>query len=171
MADTNHHVPPVEGDGVEYRGIVWFLVILIGTVVFCQVFVWGLFKVMEYRVVKSEVARAPLAAEPAKPRLEGGRLVTGLEAPASGGAVAKPGLLTTEPSVLKEFRRAEDEALHNYGWVNQGSGVVRLPIARAKELVLERGLPSRPAAAPAAVQAPAAESVAPPAVPARAPAH
>lgn len=172
MADTNHDAPlPVEGDGVEYSGIVWFLVILIGTVVFCQVFVWGLFKVMEYRVVQSEVARTPLAADPATPRLEGGRLITGLEVPVSGGAVAKPGLLTTEPSVLSEFRKAEDSALHTYGWVNEGAGVVRLPIDRAKELVLERGLPARPSAP--AVPAPAAtvESAPAPVAPARPAAH
>jgi hypothetical protein len=28
MADIKHTQPPVEGDGVSYRGIVWFVVIL-----------------------------------------------------------------------------------------------------------------------------------------------
>ena len=48
MADTSHvHAnPPVEGDGVSYRGIVWFVVILAVTTVFCQFTVWGMFKLM-----------------------------------------------------------------------------------------------------------------------------
>ena len=165
MADTNHHAPlPVEGDGVQYSGIVWFLVILVGTVVFCQVLVWGLFRFMEYRVVASDVARVPLAAEPATPRIEGGRLLTGLEQPVSGGAVPKPGLLTTEPVVLQQFQSAEDAALRDYGWINEGAGVVRLPISRSKELVLERGLPARPAppaAAPVAAPTAAPAEAAP----------
>jgi hypothetical protein len=41
--------------------------------------------------------------------------------------------------------------LTTYGWMDQNAGVVRLPIERAKELILERGLPVRGAeAAPAA---------------------
>jgi hypothetical protein len=170
MADTKHHAaPPVEGDGIEYSGIVWFLVILVGTVIFCQVLVWGLFELMEYRVVSSEVARSPLAAEPAQPRIEGGRLLVGTESAPAGGAIARPGLLTTEPEVLAEYRRTEDAALGTYGWVNQGAGIVRLPIERAKTLVLERGLPARvvppTASAPAAPVTPPAAAGTPPAAP------
>lgn len=161
MADTSskhaHAAAPVEGDGVHYPGIVWFLVILVGTVVISQVFVWGMFELMESRVIQSEVARAPLAAAPADPRIAGGKLLTGTEAPVASTAVPKPGLLVNEPVVLSEYRQVEDAALATYGWVNQGAGVVRLPIDRAKALVLERGLPVRqptpPAAAPAAAPA------------------
>ena len=58
-----------------------------------------------------------------------------------------PGLNVQEPVVLKAFRDGEETALHTYGWVDQGSQVVRLPIDRAKDLLMERGLPVRPAAA------------------------
>lgn len=162
MADTKHHAPlPVEGDGVDYRAIVWFLVILTGTVVFCQLFVWGLFVFMDSRAVASDVSRSPVAAEPSKPVIDGGRLVTGLEVAPSGGAVPRPGLLLTEPTVLHEYRRSQDAMLQDYGWVNEGAQVVRLPIERAKDLVLERGLPSRPAstAPQAAPSAPAPAAV------------
>jgi len=33
--------------------------------------------------------------------------------------------------------------LSTYGWVDNNGGVVRIPIARAKSLRLERGLPVR----------------------------
>ena len=38
---------------------------------------------------------------------------------------------------LQETRAAEAEALNNYGWVDQGKGIVRLPIQRAVELTLQ----------------------------------
>ena len=69
-----------------------------------------------------------------------------------------PNLLVNEPTVLDQFRTAEAHALTTYGWVDKTNNVVRLPIDRAKELVLERGLPTRgaaPAAAEAAAKKPA----------------
>lgn len=160
MADTSsksHHALPVESDGIQYSGITWFLVILVGTVIVCQVFVWGMFALMESRAVQSEAVRAPLADAASEAKIDNGRLLTGREVPAAAGAVASPGLLVDEPSVLGVYRRNEEQALSTYGWVNQAAGVVRLPINRAKELVLERGLPVRAPSAPAApVATPAA---------------
>ena len=53
---------------------------------------------------------------------------------------------------MKALRAAEDEVLTSYGWVSKEAGIARIPIDRAMQLVLERGLPvSKPAptAAPA----------------------
>lgn len=47
---------------------------------------------------------------------------------------------------MEAFRRKEAEAQSTYGWVEPNAGVVRIPIERAMELTLERGLPARPAA-------------------------
>ena len=38
--------------------------------------------------------------------------------------------------------------LHNYGWVDQKAGVVRIPIDRAMTLLLQKGLPARKATPP-----------------------
>jgi hypothetical protein len=54
-----------------------------------------------------------------------------------------PRLLVNEPADLKELRRTEDALLNSYGWVDQGAGVVRIPIDRAIELLADRGLPAR----------------------------
>jgi hypothetical protein len=152
MADTNHPrtVPPVEGDGISYSGIVWFLVVLAATVIVCEVFVWGMvrFVFLPHRTMPAQVT-TPLAPPVVNPSIEQGHVATGLVTP------PVPGLLVEEPKVLKAFRDGEDKELAEYGWINQGAGTVRLPIARAKELLLERGLPIRPAAAPAAEAAPA----------------
>jgi hypothetical protein len=53
--------------------------------------------------------------------------------------------LQVNPTVaLEEVRREEEAQLNSYGWVQREAGVVRIPIERAKELLLERGLPVRP---------------------------
>ena len=54
-----------------------------------------------------------------------------------------------------EFRQREDAVLQQYGWVDEEKGVVRMPIADAMKLAVERGLPVR-AQRPAATADPAA---------------
>ncbi len=65
MADTKHAPPsglPVEGDGISYRGIVWFIAILTVVTIACQILMWGLFAALESRTDGQDLARAPLAA-------------------------------------------------------------------------------------------------------------
>jgi hypothetical protein len=38
---------------------------------------------------------------------------------------------------LAEIHQAETKVLNEYGWVDQGKGIVSLPITRAKELILQ----------------------------------
>lgn len=54
-----------------------------------------------------------------------------------------PRLQLAPPEDLKRFRAREDEELNSYGWIDRTAGVVRIPIGRAMELVLQRGLPTR----------------------------
>jgi hypothetical protein len=44
---------------------------------------------------------------------------------------------------LRKLRESEEAILHSYGWVNRDTGLVRIPIDRAIELLAERGLPTR----------------------------
>ena len=137
MADTNaHHAEqiPVEGDGVSYSGIAWFVVILTVTTVFCQLLVWGMFEYMQSREEARDPARSIVAAP-------------------TGTLPPTPNLLTDEPANLKHFRDAEKSTMETYGWVDQNAGTVRLPIAKAKELMLERGFPVRSASAPSSPDA------------------
>lgn len=46
---------------------------------------------------------------------------------------------------LADLRTAETESINNYGWVDQGKGIVRLPVSRAIELTLQES--SNPLAA------------------------
>jgi hypothetical protein len=143
MADTEplHVTPPVESDGINYSGIVWFAVILTATTVVCQLLVWGAFELIESRVETTDRGRSPLASAPVNPSIKDGRVLTGSDA---ARLPAAP--LVGEPEVLREFRKREDDSLSTYGWVDRASGTVRLPIGRAKDLLIERGLPTRPGA-------------------------
>jgi hypothetical protein len=41
---------------------------------------------------------------------------------------------------LQNYRDGQREQLESYGWVDKEGGVVRIPIERAMDLVIERGL-------------------------------
>jgi len=56
----------------------------------------------------------------------------------------QPRLETDERREINDFREQEDETLNSYGWVDQQAGVVRIPIDRAMQLLVQRGLPTRP---------------------------
>src|SRR5689334_704243 len=57
----------------------------------------------------------------------------------------QPQLQTTPVLDLKAIREEEERTLHSYGWVDKPKGVVRLPIDRAMDLMVQRGLPARKA--------------------------
>jgi hypothetical protein len=58
-----------------------------------------------------------------------------------------PRLETGNGQVLDELRAKEDQLLNNYTWIDQGAGTVRIPVDRAMDLMLQRGLPTRSQAA------------------------
>jgi hypothetical protein len=55
----------------------------------------------------------------------------------------EPRLQSAPREDLRVFRAREDAILNGYSWVNREAGVVRIPIAEAMKLIVERGLPVR----------------------------
>src|SRR5712692_7832499 len=51
------------------------------------------------------------------------------------------------PGTIQYLRAQEDATLYHYGWVDEKAGVAHIPIQRAIDLTVERGLPARPATA------------------------
>jgi hypothetical protein len=45
---------------------------------------------------------------------------------------------------MQNYMQSQQSVLNGYAWVDRQSGIVRLPIDRAMELLLQRGLPTRP---------------------------
>lgn len=56
-----------------------------------------------------------------------------------------PRLQISPSEDLQTFRAREEAELNTYGWINKTAGVVRIPISRAMDLLLQRGLPTRSA--------------------------
>jgi hypothetical protein len=113
-----------EDSDIDVATVLKFGVGLFVTVVVCAVVVWGAFRFLE----RGASARDPQVSPLARPA---GQLPPG------------PRLETNEPGALAAFRAEEEKALGGYGWVNQLGGVTRIPIAEAKKLLVQRGLPTR----------------------------
>lgn len=79
-------------------------------------------------------SRESLQSAPANP-LAG---AYGLKAP------PEPRLQTAPVDDLVALRAAEKDALTSYGWIDREGGVARIPIERAMELLVKRGVPARP---------------------------
>lgn len=133
-----------EGWEITLKPIVYFLFYLALATALVAALMYGMFQFLENKAsAEDEAARkeAPIAGErqviPPKPILQ--------LAPSEPGQT-NPGILTNHPLIeLKTLKEEEARKLENYGWVDESTGVVRLPIDRAKQLLLERGgLLSRP---------------------------
>jgi hypothetical protein len=135
-ADASHahesHVGiPVESDGITYRGIVWFVGVLFVTALVIELAMFGLFRVLNHQIGANDPGRPPLAAP------------AGQLPPAPNLLFEKTGSADqNEPGYLRQFREREEAALYGYS-VDKAAGTAKIPIARAKELLLQRGLPSR----------------------------
>jgi len=55
----------------------------------------------------------------------------------------EPRLQTNPRADLRELRQQEDAVLASYGWADKNAGIVRIPIADAMKLTVQRGLPAR----------------------------
>jgi hypothetical protein len=138
MADTHsssvapfgpagHHDPDVhhETTDVSARGVVAFAIGLLIAAGLIHLLVWLLFLYFSDR----EMARGPLAYPLAVSQQE--------------RVPPAPRLQTNPRADLRTLRAQEDQILNSYGWVDQSSGIVRIPIAEAMKLTVQRGLPVR----------------------------
>ena len=57
------------------------------------------------------------------------------------GQFPGPRLQVKGAADLASLRAAENANLQSYGWIDRKSGIVRIPVDRAMQLLLERGLP------------------------------
>lgn len=132
--------PGHERNTVSARGVVRFLVALAVSLVVISAVVWGIFRLLA-RDAKSEdrplspAVASSMARLPPHPRLED-----------------RPLALRTELNAQEKAR------LSGYGWVDKNAGAVHIPIERAMDLLVQRGMPAVPgnATAPAPAAAGAA---------------
>lgn len=56
----------------------------------------------------------------------------------------EPRLQAYPAADLGRLRVRENDQLNSYEWVDENTGVMRIPIERAMDIIAERGLPTRP---------------------------
>ena len=141
-----HH----EESDVNVRALIWFFVIFVVVSAITHFALTGLYKGMS-RLEKArggetltQMSRAADANVPKdQPLLQPFPRTDGKE-----GIVAP--YRNTPVTDLYDMRKAEQETLTSYGWVDQQRGVVRMPIAEAKKVIVQRGLPVQAKPAPVA---------------------
>jgi hypothetical protein len=131
-----------EESDVSIRPIAWFMAWLVIATAVVMLLMIGLYRYLDNRANKQdERERSPLASErnpiPPQPVLQLG--------PESPGLTRFDPAKTNPTSEVDSMHEQENLKLDHYAWVDQSKGIVCLPIERAKELALERGvLKSRP---------------------------
>jgi len=121
MAANNEERPGHEEKDVDVWAVTRFAVMLVLLCAVALIGLAGLFRYFQGR----EAALQPPAAE-------GGDLKGPSQPP-------QPRLQNSPIQDLKQMRQDEDQILGSYGWIDWQKGIVRLPIARAIDLLSQRG--------------------------------
>ena len=69
-----------------------------------------------------------------------------------------PMLETNERGQFRDFLMDQENQLNSYGWVDKDAGVAHIPIERAMELIVQRGLPVVPQSKAGGVTTPASKA-------------
>jgi hypothetical protein len=99
--------------------------LLAAVLVFSVVAAWVLFDVFAEQAARRDPKISPLT-------------------PAESQTPPEPRLIVKEHDDLVATRKEEEESLDTYGWIDKDRGIVRIPVARAMELLAKEGLQSRP---------------------------
>ena len=142
MTDDPKHATTSSNGGFERqdlapRGILYFLLAL-GVMTVLSLFgLRGLFEYLDHRSKTSQPEVNPLVTNvPSDTR----HVAPGY--PQS--TFPNPRLEEDERGQLNGIRLNEEKTLYSYDWVDEKSGTVRIPIERAMDLIVQRGLPVRP---------------------------
>jgi hypothetical protein len=123
MSDSKQAHTQHEESDINVRAVLKFGAGLVVIAAVIHLAVWVLFRVFEGREVRNNPPQ-PLAADaprvPPNPRLQGNPRLD-----------------------LEKLREQEASLLNGYTWVDRDAGIVRIPIAEAMRLTVERGLPVR----------------------------
>jgi hypothetical protein len=126
-----------ERQDLQASGILYFLLALVIATGLCLFGLRGLYDFLDHREKALQPPVNPLVKNvPADTR----QITPGY--PQS--AFPNPKLEEDERGQLNGIRLEEDNALYSYGWADEKAGAVRIPIERAMDLIVQRGLPVRP---------------------------
>lgn len=120
--DQIPHESGHEVSDVSARPIFYFAMGLVVLIILALISMKGLFNLLDQEADRSDPQLSGVASE--RPKLP-----------------PLPRLETDPVSARKQFFQKQKMLIESYGWVDQKQGVVRVPITRAIELLVDRGLP------------------------------
>ncbi|MFZ0419095.1 MAG: hypothetical protein WAM04_13435 [Candidatus Sulfotelmatobacter sp.] len=155
--DMSDHIKPensAEHESFEHQdlkaaGIVYFLLTLVVLIMLSMFGLRGLYAYLDRREKASQPAVNPLVTSVPEDTLH---IAPGYPQT----AFPSPKLEEDERGQLNGIRLQQDDILYTYGWVDEKAGTVHIPIERAMDLLVQRGLPLRPQGA--ADESPAAKA-------------
>jgi hypothetical protein len=125
-----------ERQDLKPSGILYFLLALGVATLLCILGIKGLYSFLERREKASQPPVNPLITN----RPEDTRHI---ERGYPQSVFPNPKLEEDERGQLDDIRTNEDKTLYSYGWVDEKAGIVRIPIERAMDMLVQRGLPVR----------------------------
>lgn len=143
MSTETHESPNVRGHGdyerrdIGTRGIFYFLAGLAAAAILIHLLLAGLYSYLDKRERAHQPAVNPLVSNVPTDTRKVPRKYPDTAFP-------DPRLETDERTQLNDIRLAEEQKLNSYDWVDQKAGTVRIPVERAMDILVQRGLPERP---------------------------
>ena len=131
-----------EHQDADIRAIATSAVVLVVVAIAAMGITVGIFNFLESQAAGRQVEASPLSVQPTD-------MPKTTASPYFSQGVSGPPLLTNEPMVLDKIRAEQKARLENGGWVDEKAGIAHVPIAEAKKLLLQKGVPVREGAAPA----------------------
>jgi len=133
-----HEEAGFERQDLSAKAVFAFLIGLAVAGVLVYFVIWGIYHSMDAYQKAHQPPQSPLV----KPADTDTRIV----APNEVTKFPQPRLERNERLEIDDFRLKEEQTLNSYGWVDEKTGVVRIPIERAMKLVAQQGLPTTPEA-------------------------
>lgn len=125
-----------EHQDLQASAVFYFLLAIVVGIVICVIGLRGVYAFLDHREKALQPSVNPLVTNvPADTR----HITPGYPQ----GAFPNPTLEEDERGQLNGIRLEEENTLYSYGWVDEKAGTVRIPIERAMELLVQRGLPVR----------------------------
>lgn len=125
-----------ERQDLQVAGILYFLLTLGIVTVVCIFGIRGLYAFLEHHAKSTQPAVNPLITNVPEDTRHIPRDYPQATFPS-------PKLEEDERGQLNDIRMNEENTLYSYGWIDQNAGTAHIPIARAMDLLVQRGLPVR----------------------------
>jgi hypothetical protein len=152
----SNNIHPVKNDGhIDYErrdigvgGVLYFMAGLAVAAILIHFVIAGLYKYLDSRFESKQQAVSPLVTNPVRdtrtlpPQFKTDSEGTDYEKYLQK-SFPEPQLEIDERTELNKVRLYEEDRLSTYDYIDKDAGTVHIPIDRAMDLLVQRGLPTR----------------------------